>query len=307
MDYKKTQDIGFDSTQQYGHPALMQPQDDVINLLDVWRTLAKRKTLISAVSLIVTLVGIAYATLRPDMYVYSTAIQIGSLFVDGNEKPVEDAKSLVIKLKTLYENTVLKDFYQENPQEEKIGDIGISVPKDSRMIIISSKNPEKSAPVYDQLIGKISTTAVNDLNVRIKIFRNQLTEQIADVKKNLERLNIEETGLNNRIQEFDKLFKSAPIENGGTTALVLTGLAGQRQQIADEKAKLEAKLTNKLVDLGLTQDTKVLFPVTRSVDPVGIGKIPVILISLIAGLILGVFTALLWDQIDKTNAQIDTH
>jgi uncharacterized protein involved in exopolysaccharide biosynthesis len=304
MNNEKKQGMNPVSAPQYAYPPMIYPQDDEINLLDIWRVLAKRKKLVIAVSLLITLVGSGYAILKPEVYAYSTAIQLGSFFVNGKQAAVDEAKSAVSKVKEAYLISVLNDFYRENPGHPKNIKIDVSAPKDSEILIISRKCPESEEAVSQQLINKISAKLVDGHGENIKAFRNTLSEQIANAKKRLELLENNEKELNKRIKGFDKTFKAAPIDNSGTTVLVMTTLSTQKHQISIEKLSLQSEIMEKESELSLIQDTRLLYPVTKSIEPVSIDKKLMILLAVFAGFILGISIALMWDYVEKMKSQL---
>ncbi|MEQ1485978.1 Wzz/FepE/Etk N-terminal domain-containing protein [Methyloglobulus sp.] len=306
MNNEDKKDMKSVSAPQYVYPPMMYPQGDEINLLDIWRILVKRKKLIVAICLLITLMGSAYAILKPTIYVYSTAVEIGSTSMGGKEAPVDDINNAASKLKELYVNSVLSDFYRDNPNEKKDLLIDVSVPKNSEILMIGSKCSEEEAPLYRQLINKISAKLVADHSEKIKEFRAVLFERIGNAKNRLALLEDNEKQIAQRIEGFDKAFKVSPIDNSGTTALVMTELSSQQHQISGEKFSLLAQITDKESDLKLTHDTRLLYPVEKSIEPVGLDTKMMISAFVFAGLVLGVFIALAWDFIEKMKSQLST-
>lgn len=306
MNNEDKKDMKPVSAPQYVYPPMMYPQGDEINLLDIWRILVKRKKLIVAICLLITLIGSAYAILKPTIYIYSMAVEIGSISVGGKETPVDEINNAASKVKELYVNSVLSDFYRDNPNEEKDLIFDVSVPKNSEILMIGSKCSEEQAPLYCQLINKISTKLVDDHSEKIKEFRAVLSEQIGNAKNRLALLEDNEKQIIQRIEGFDKAFKASPIDNSGTTALVMTELSSQQQQISSEKFSLQAQITDKESDLKLTHDTRLLYPVEKSIEPVGLDTKMMISAFVFVGLVLGIFIALTWDFIEKMKSQLST-
>jgi uncharacterized protein involved in exopolysaccharide biosynthesis len=306
MNNEDKKDMKPVSAPQYVYPPMMYPQGDEINFLDIWRILVKRKKLIVAICLLITLIGSAYAILKPTIYIYSTAVEIGSISVGGKETPVDEINNAASKVKELYVNSVLSDFYRDNPNEEKDLIFDVSVPKNSEILMIGSKCSEEEAPLYCQLINKISTKLVDDHSEKIKEFRAVLSEQIGNAKNRLALLEDNEKQIVQRIEGFDKAFKATPIDNSGTTALVMTELSSQQQQISSEKFSLQAQITDKESDLKLTHDTRLLYPVEKSIEPVGLDTKMMISAFVFVGLVLGIFIALTWDFIEKMKSQLST-
>ena len=286
------------------HYPLIQSQEDEINLLDIWRILVKKKKLINIVWLVVILAGSAYAVLKPDIYGYSATIQLGSFFVDGKEITVDDVKNAESKIKEIYIPFVLNDYYAKNPDLDKNIKIDVSVPKESKILMLSSKSSEQKGPIYQELINKISANLIDNNNQIIKERKSIVLEQIANAKKRLQLLADSEKELTTRTEKFDTAFKSSPIDNSGTTALVLTELSSQKNQIDRDKFALEALILNKESELKIMQESKLLSAVTRSIEPVGLGAKLIVALSVFLGLIFAVFIALAADSIEKMKKQM---
>ncbi len=273
--------------------------DDEISLFEIWLILARKKKLILIICLLVTLAGSLYALTKPDVYGYSATLQLGALFADGHEISIDDIKNAESKLKEVYLPVVLNDYYNKTPASEKNIKINVSVPKESKILIISGSSTEKDASIYQDLINKTGIHLIENLNEVIKTKKKLASEQVIKITKRLQILAESEKDLNARIESFDKSFKSTPIDNSGTTALVITELNNQKLQMNREKYSLESLLLNIESDLKLSKETKFLTSVTQSIEPIGLNTKMIILLSLLFGLILAVFIALATDLIGK--------
>lgn len=268
------------------------PYDQEISLVEIWRILANHKKLILITTFLVTLAGSLYALTKLDVYGFSATIQLSTPFVDGREITIDDVKNAENKLKQVYLPLVLNDYYTKNPAAEKTIKIGVSVPKESKILIISCHSTEKDAAVYRDLINKAGTQLIENNNEVFKVKKKLAAEQLAHVSSRLQTLVESEKDLNSRIESFDKSFKSAPIDNGGTTALVITELNNQKLQMTKEKYALETLMLNIESDLQLSKEANFLSPFSQSVEPVGLAKKLIVLLSLLLGVIIGVVIAL---------------
>ena len=303
MNKYEQQDINPVPAPQYYFPPMSYPQENEINLLDIWHILVKRKLLVLFVFLMVTLVGSGYALFKAEVYAYSTAIQIGSFLVDGKKQLVDEVNNADTKVKEVYIASALGDFYRDHPEQAKNIKIEVALPKDSELLIISGKCSEHKANVYQELINKISSTLIGSHLEIIKARREGLNNQIANLKKRLEIVSDNEKELNKRIEGFDKTMQTLPIDNSGTTTLVLTELSKQKLGINKEKFDLQFLITAKENELSLIQETKVIYPVSKSIEPVGLDKRLLIILSAFTGIILGVFIGMAWDAIEKMKVQ----
>jgi LPS O-antigen subunit length determinant protein (WzzB/FepE family) len=305
MNKNEKQDINTTAPWQYFYPPLPYPNDDEINLTDVLRTLKKHKKEIIATFLIITFVGSAYAFLKADIFNYSTAIQMGSIFLDGKETAVDDVKNSENKVKEIYVPLALSDFYKQNPDKPKNIKIDVIVPKDSHFLVLSSKSSDKESEVFKDLMTKISTNLIDNQNQMIKSHVNILTVEIANAKNRLKILVENEKEVFKKIEEFDKSFKSSSNDNIGTTALVIMELMSQKkQEIENQKYELESLISEKQSALSSIKESKLLKPITQSIEPVGVDRKLIIILSVFLGAISAVLLALVSDFIEKMRNQI---
>lgn len=263
-----------------------------LELLDIYKALVKRKKIIAVTVVLSTLFGILYAFLRPDIYTYSTAIQIGALSVNGDERALGIAKSMVSETNELITPTVLNEYYLKHPSQEKNLTITASTPKESEIIVLSAKTSDQHIAAYKELLTSTGNRLMAVQNKKIGEYKAQLTTKITNAEKRLQTLTASEHEINQRIDNFQKLFQKLPVDNSGTTTLVITELFGQLQTVSREKYSLETQVVNLVADRESTSYSLSLLPLARSMEPVNGGKNVVIIASLIGGFILGVFIAL---------------
>ncbi len=279
-------------------------QDDEATLIDAIKVLKKRKNVITSLVLLTTFVGSIYAFSSAEIYTYSTAIQVGVLYVNGNEKPLAPVKNVASEIKELLIPSVLSQYYQDNPGQNKKLEITATVPKDSEIIMLSSKSSEEESALYKQLLTTISTKLITEQNKKVDQYKDHLTNQIVSAKKRLELLGVSEEETNKRIDNFQKSFKSSPIDNGGTTSLVITELFGQLQDISNEKFNLESSITNMEKDHKFTLYSGFISPVTRSLEAVSSDKKIIVIGSSVVGIFLGIFVAFALDFIEKIKIEL---
>ncbi len=294
----------MDAADNNGLPKKYIEQYDEATLIDAIKVLKKRKNVILALILFTTVAGSIYAFTSPEVYTYSTAIEVGALYVNGSEKPLAPVKNVASEIKELLIPSVLSQYYQDNPGQNKKMTITAAVPKDSEIIMLSSKSSEEDSAIYKQLLTTVSTKIITEQNKKVEQYKEQLTNQIINAKKRLELLSASAEETNKRIDNFQKSFKSSPIDNGGTTSLVITELFGQLQDISNEKFSLESLINNMEKDLKFTISSGVLSPVTRSLEAVSSDKKIIATGSFIVGIFLGVFVAFALDFIEKIKTEL---
>lgn len=297
MNSAKNQDIELN--QYYKIPMPYQQQDDEISLIDIYHILAKHKYLILILTLLVSLAGSAYTFLKQDVFSYSTAIQLGSIAVGGESKPIADITAVEAKIKNLYIPRTIDDHYRVNLGQNRNINISVTVPKGGDTLYIESKCADNIASVCTALINKVSGLIVTDLSQKTDNLKTSLSVQIANASKRLIELDNDYLKVDHKIENFENTLKASAANNIAVSAVINTELFAQAQAITREKYALESLITNKKSDLNLIQATKPLYPTTKSLDTVDVSKQLLIIASLFTGLFLGIFTALICNFIEK--------
>lgn len=304
-DLTKPKLFPYTSSNEVRHSDIFEKEDD-INLIDIYKILTRRKFLILLIVALTTLIGTLYAVLKNDIFNYTAVFQIGTLSINGTDKPLAYAKNTVSEANELVIPTVLNAYYSEHPEQEKKLSILASNPKESELVVLSAKSTEKDADLYKTLLTDVGNKLMSEQNKKSDEYKAQLSVQISNAKSRIQALLAAENEINKKIDGFQKLFKTKPIDNSGTTTLVITELFGQLQTNNREKYNLESQISNLEADLKLTSRSRYLIPVTRSLEPVNADKKIVIISSILVGLFLGVIAALTFNFVEKVKTELDS-
>ncbi|MGZ8189886.1 MAG: Wzz/FepE/Etk N-terminal domain-containing protein [Methylococcaceae bacterium] len=141
---------------------MYQQEEDEISLVDIWLILIKQKKIIFRVLLAFVVLGSLYALLKPEIYTFSTTVQVGTLISGDKEAAIESADNALTKIKSAYIPFILSQHYDQHPENKDQYKIEASVPKGSEMIVIESKGRESEEPVFKQLIKTIVEKLITD-------------------------------------------------------------------------------------------------------------------------------------------------
>ena len=115
---------------------------DEISLVDLFVVLWSRKWLIFISFVLFVSVGLGYALLAPEVYEYSTVIEVGTTLKNvesGSPVVIEEPASLLEKLKTSYIPLAINAFSAEGDLAIAKPRIAVSSPKNSRLVVLKSE------------------------------------------------------------------------------------------------------------------------------------------------------------------------
>jgi len=123
------------STQLPNAQSYYVPEDE-ISLVDIWRVLQRRKTVIAIIFMVSVLAGVLVALLSKDQYAYTTAIEIGK---DAEAKPIDAPENTLAKLKEIYIPLSKRELMQKYPVISGY-QLDADIPKgSSQLIMLHSK------------------------------------------------------------------------------------------------------------------------------------------------------------------------
>jgi len=249
----------------------VQPcRDDEISLVDLALIVSRRKTLLMLITLIFIVAGIAIALIQPKQYTYSTSLEIGSQFINGNIQPLEGVDTLLAKLQHSYIPFILKSSKNANNKEEKEYKIQASIPKNSQIIVIESKAAETDADKITDLLGKITVRAIEDHNtIYTKLQRNLQS-------------------LKHQTEQKLQALATKPDASSEINAL----------QLSLDSYNLQ--LTN-------LRKTREILPPMASAEPTGTSRKLIVVMATLVGVFLGLFAVFLAEFMAKVRQKQNEH
>lgn len=304
MNEKKNPDNIRKTPPGYFLPPYAYQQDDEIDWMEIVNILRARKRQIIAIFLVVIVIGSVFAGFKQDIYSYSIAVQIGTMVDEDREKLIDEVKNAESALKEIDIPAVLNAYYQQNPGVPRNIKIDVSVPKDSRLVVLSGKSSIESSPPYMDLLVKAGNVLIQKHNEKIASQREVIHKEIESAKSRIELLIQNGKDAAERAAEIDKKLARMDGQSSATAALVVTELAGQQLEIENQIYTLRTLIDKKESWLKRIAETKLLMPVAKSSEPVGMSKKSVILLTVLAGLMLAILFAFISDFYVKMKSRL---
>ncbi|MDH5766512.1 MAG: Wzz/FepE/Etk N-terminal domain-containing protein [Gammaproteobacteria bacterium] len=205
-------------------------REDEINLLDLWCVLVKRKNILFSVFLLCLLMGLSYALLKPRIFEFSTAIEIGTKIQGAEFISIEEPVTVLEKINRVYIPVAISQYMDKDPETRGAPDIKSGLGKGSSIINLYVRGKEDDQPDYFGILNNIAASVITDHQrissierKEIELTRNRVNNSIIKLKEQGELFKAQNLRLNEKIKLLEKRIKNI------------------QQLIADsEKAKKEA-------------------------------------------------------------------
>jgi energy-converting hydrogenase Eha subunit A len=316
------------------HELYSRSQDDEIDLVDVWRTLVKRKKII-AYSVIASLaLGIVFALTKPEKFSFSTVVIIGMQTIEKNGEvigrtPIEPIDDALNKVKSAYIPLILAQHRLKDKGKLGKREINANSPKGSNVIILDMVCKPNDEKVCKSLIEGVSQKLIDDDTVIAEVSRKGLQVKIAAAENALlanqlkEKKSLLDRSLKNRAS-----IKSSNAANAMSVLLIDNELQKNQTLVDDLEKRLLIDLNQERDDLEKAQkdnirlqkeqeftvdqlknlmlgvsNTKAIVPVLRSDEPVGIKTSVIALLAIMLGFFVGLLAVLFAGLMDKAKKQ----
>lgn len=266
---------------------------DEIRLIDLWIVLVRRKFVIAALVLVSIAFGLVYALSTPRSYAYTTIVEIGT---NGQNELIEPLETARVKVADGYVAQVLQAHIENNSNNATRYEVRAEVPKNSQVLVLRSRGTVENEPVYVALHGEvISRLRLDHLRAQ-NALREDLKARLETRKRNLAELRQQAKLLETQLKRLE--------EKQELPARDLSYLMSLR--LADnQRAQSETLLLidNARMQLVNVHETSAVVSTMRSLDPVGLGKKTMVMLSGLIGLFLGIITALFVEFAAKTREE----
>lgn len=245
--------------------------EDEISLIDLWLILARHQKVFWAILSLSIVAGVLYALLAPKIFNYTTSIEIGTRVQKEVISPIEDPQTVLAKIQESYVPLVLNENQKANQVENIKYDIKTRVPKDSQLVVLESKGPEKVAPVYLDLHNNVVSKIQHDhqriieiIRKEAEIERNKAVNKLNELKDGFKLLTARESRVNSlelllseqlgqakvhldkAESSRQRAIKEATNEVKAMTLLLLDAeIDKQRQRLAELQERLKVEVADK--------------------------------------------------------------
>lgn len=272
------------------------PESDEISLVDLWLVLARRKWIIMGITVLCLALGAGYVLMKPVVYDYRTVIELAEVHGGPESEGLERISSREGSIDLL--QSVIIPAQRESIFGEEGNGPSVEVEKsdsDNSLLIKSTARPEKADQVkelHQDIVKALDKEQAPDLKKRIDVTINpfkaraeMLQEQINTLQEELQRL----SGRSRDVNSTRKL-------------VYVLRMANIRAELAEARVKLTEPESAVETIREKSRSTRTSFLAAASEDPVGAGKHLVISLSVVLGLMLGVFAAFFMEFLTHAKA-----
>ncbi len=179
--------------------------DDEISLLDLLRVLVEEKRVILIVFLVFVVLGVSYALLRPEVYRYTTTIEIGTIMEDGRAILIDRPETVLAKIQEAYIPYVLE-------QSEKTGGakeyrISARIPRGSEVVVLESKAAEDEEDAIVTLHKKVVDLVKQNHQRVFEIIKKEMEVELDKSKNKLSALQDRHRALTADLKRLDRTAK----------------------------------------------------------------------------------------------------
>lgn len=301
---------------------MQEMPEDEIELIDLIRTVWKRKKLIAFGTLCLTLGALGIVLLLPRVYEVSTIIEPGIRpVVDVNGQILNEAA--VVSPETLRE-TILGGAYNESIQKKlnlTVKDypvFKVETPKNTTLVKVSTEHsdPIKATAILNELVSQVSSDIQSQLEneknkIETEIKLTRITGQAVGEKIKLIERQVTDTSV--KIQDLEKARQKsmAALSTNAMSALLYSNeIQNQQIYLNDLQEKLKdmetttrtsvVKLENLQLKLGLIKSTRVIKPPTLPEEPTKPKRILIVTLAFILGLMGSTMLAFLLEYFERS-------
>lgn len=255
---------------------------DEVRLADVWLALVQRRLVIVALVCVSIAAGLLYAFLTPHSYAYTTIIEIGTNGQNESIEPIERARA---KMVDGYVAQVLQAHLKKGPDAAARYQIKAEVPKNGQVLVLRSTGTKEDESVYTALHGAVvDRLKLDHLRVQDPL-QKDLKARLETRERNLAELREQANLFEAQLKRLEGKQELPARELSYLTSLRLAD--NQRAQ-----SEMLLLIDNARMQLANVRETSAVVSPMRSLDPVGLGKTTMVMLSGLIGLFLGIITAL---------------
>lgn len=266
-------------------------REDDVRFVDLWIVLVKRKLVIALILVLSISLGGGVIFLLPEKYKYITALEIGKNMTNGEVQVIEKPETLLVKVGETYIPKVQHQFANETGSGKYYAIKALS-PTGSQVILLESKGKSDEEEIYAKLHEEILSLVIEDHAILLNKFRSALE------KKRSELLNkIDSSGINLLQKQLTDIRKSINENKVDNLELKVKEKMYQNRVVQDQIDLIDLELVN-------LKETKALDKTMRSIKPIDIPKIMIAVLSVVLGLMAGIFGALFVEFVSKVKKEM---
>lgn len=239
---------------QFNQPIPRYPyQDDEISLVDLAKTLVKRRKLMALVFGFIVAAALVFALAVPPKYEYTTIYSGAEINAD---LPLESAESLQSKIVSIYIPQQIRGLLQSEQLEKLPFKVDVNSPKDTNLIKLTSKAKEADSNLVSALHQGVITQLKDEQD-------SQINSRVATLQKRLDATN----------QQLEYILATNDNKSGEIAASLMSTVSELESQIST--------FTN----------GSLVANASQSLEPQSIGKSLIMVLALVLGAMLAIIVA----------------
>lgn len=268
------------------------PADDEINLIDLWRVIAKRKVLVLAMPVLLLLVAVMYLLITPAIFESRAVIQVGQVAPIGQVGPVgqiEAPAALVQRLKEKY-RVDDKDPVPEMPRVTEIS-LNKKGPSNAVTFLVQDHSAEGAQKHLTQVMQAL-------LAEHTTLYNQAMNAQ----RQRLQSLNKQMHALNDYSETLSAHVEAVRKQDPAQAAI----LAIEKGKLLTDAPRLESEYTALQLAMSdiQSQPTKLLREPTLPNSQIKPKSKLVLVIALVLGFMLGLIAAFFAEFLAKVRQQL---
>lgn len=266
------------------HIPAAPPPDSEVTVLDIWRTVLRRKIVIGAWTAFCIAVGAAFAFLSPPVYEASVKLSIGQLPVASGLSPLESAEDISSRALAQFGEDVAQGIKRERPFLKRA-----AAQKSADWILdltAEGDTPDEAAILLTRVVESIQATHNATFQRNIQLLNERLTNM--EVERQAVKQQLHHAGLLlEQLKQQNAVQASIFIVEVSRISTFLSELESEKTALAQRLAPPQ------------TRPTELLGEIIAPAKPASPKKAMALILSAALGLIGGVMLAFFADFVAK--------
>lgn len=259
--------------------------EDEISLVDLWLVLMRRKGVVLGITVLCLALGVGYAMQKPVVYDYRTGIELAEVHGGPESKGLEvltpKAGAVVLLRDVIIPEQRGRVSGEEDsgPRVQVVENGG-----EARLMLKSTaepKNRKKVEKLHSAVGDALAERHAPVFEKRVEVVSRPFAKRAEMLKKQMQFLE----------NQLKQLSKRSYTQNGIQSLVDAQQMGDMREALAESRVKHSDAESAIEVIREASHPTRIEFLAAESEDPAGTGKSLIAALSLVLGLMLGVFGA----------------
>ena len=269
--------------------------DDKVAWGEIWHALVRHKWLFGGVFSLVILSTIVYVSVRPPIYAFTSALEIGQILdYQGQLVPIEDPVDAEAIIKDVTVPAVMHQYLAKNPHDRsQIKNLSITVERhrDAHVIALRSTGTKSEGPIIEALQRAVLNAFVANQDAATHLQRLYLVHRKKSLTASLNTIANEQNETRRQLDQAvsGKGPAGHDIANSSLASLVAMQRSDALQQrlllLDKEQEGQRGDLAETEQEIIGSRPTRIVGQPSRSAFTVGAGLTEILLVATLLGLL----------------------